>query len=71
MDDYCTGFTYQNLPIPPLVIQSFVENSIKHAVTLDEPINIAVQIEFLDEENGSRMKIIIKDTGFGFTNERA
>ncbi|CAN7635536.1 sensor histidine kinase [Paenibacillus sp. LjRoot56] len=58
-----------DVPIPPLVIQSFVENSIKHAVTLDEPLIIEVQIEFLIEEHGSRMKISIKDTGPGFKND--
>lgn len=56
-------------PVPPLVVQSFVENSIKHAFTMDdEPIDIAVRIKFFDEENGSRMKITIKDTGCGFNN---
>ncbi|RCW43510.1 sensor histidine kinase [Paenibacillus prosopidis] len=54
-------------PVPPLIVQSFVENSIKHAVTLDEPIDIAVQIDFLEEEKG--MKIIIKDTGRGFADD--
>ncbi|OCT12825.1 hypothetical protein A8709_21035 [Paenibacillus pectinilyticus] len=58
-----------DVPIPPLVIQSFVENSIKHAVTLDEPIHISVHIEFMDEENDSRVKISIKDTGFGFNDQ--
>jgi two-component system sensor histidine kinase YesM len=58
-----------DVPIPPLVIQSFVENAIKHAVTLDEPLTIEVQIEFLIEEIGSRMKISIRDTGLGFKND--
>ncbi|MFD0698448.1 sensor histidine kinase [Paenibacillus sp. GCM10027628] len=58
-----------DVPIPPLVIQSFVENSIKHAVTLDEPLTIVVQIEFLIEDHGSRMKISIRDTGPGFNKE--
>jgi two-component system sensor histidine kinase YesM len=57
-------------PVPPLVIQSFVENSIKHAFTMDdEPIDIAVRIRFFDEENGSRMKITIKDSGCGFSEQ--
>ncbi|MDQ8734281.1 histidine kinase [Paenibacillus sp. LHD-38] len=56
-------------PVPPLIVQSFVENSIKHAVTMDdEPIDIAMRIKFFDEESGSRMKITIKDTGCGFNN---
>lgn len=58
-----------DVPIPPLVIQSFVENAIKHAVTLDEPLTIDIQIEFLIEEHGSRMKISIRDTGPGFKND--
>ncbi|WP_336772535.1 sensor histidine kinase [Paenibacillus sp. MMO-58] len=55
-----------DVPIPPLVIQSFVENAIKHAVTLDELLSIAVSIEFMAEEQGSRMKISINDSGRGF-----
>lgn len=58
-----------DVPIPPLVIQSFIENAIKHAVTLDEPLSIEVNIEFLVEEHGSRMKIRIKDSGQGFNRE--
>ncbi|WP_337102124.1 sensor histidine kinase [Paenibacillus sp. YIM B09110] len=54
--------------VPPLIIQSFVENSIKHAVTLDKPIGITISIEFLEEEKGSRMRIIIQDTGSGFSD---
>ncbi|MDQ6418475.1 histidine kinase [Paenibacillus sp. LHD-117] len=56
-------------PIPPLVIQSFVENSIKHAVTMDRPVHISVRIDFLDEDSGSWVKISIQDTGSGFGEE--
>jgi two-component system sensor histidine kinase YesM len=62
--DYLT-----DTPIPPLVIQSFVENSIKHAVTMDRPVHISVRIDFLDEESGSWLKIGIQDTGCGFGKE--
>lgn len=55
-----------DIPVPPLIIQSIVENSIKHAVTLDDPLHITVQIDFFDKEVGSRMMISIKDTGCGF-----
>ncbi|MCM3703992.1 sensor histidine kinase [Paenibacillus macerans] len=54
--------------IPPLIIQSFVENSIKHAVTMDGPVSIFVQIDYLDEGSYSRLKISIKDTGTGFND---
>jgi two-component system, sensor histidine kinase YesM len=56
-------------PIPPLIIQSFVENSIKYAVTMDEPTHISVEIDFLDEETDSQIKICIKDTGSGFSEQ--
>lgn len=62
--DYLT-----DTPVPPLIIQSFVENSIKHAVTMEEPIHISVQVSFDDEVEGSKIKITIKDTGRGFDNE--
>jgi two-component system sensor histidine kinase YesM len=56
-------------PIPPLIIQSFVENSIKHAMSMAHPIHILVWIDFLDKEEGSLMKISIRDTGLGFSDE--
>ncbi|MBB6637154.1 sensor histidine kinase [Cohnella thailandensis] len=56
----------ESMPIPPLVIQSFVENSIKHAVTMDKPVHLSVGMDFLDENSGSRVKIAIQDTGVGF-----
>lgn len=62
--DYLT-----DTPVPPLIIQSFVENSIKHAVTMEEPIHISVNVSFDDEVEGSKIKITIKDTGRGFDNE--
>jgi len=57
-----------DVPVPPLIIQSFVENSIKHAVTLEETIHISVQIDFTDE-SGSMILIRIQDTGKGFPEE--
>lgn len=56
-------------PVPPLIIQSFVENSIKHAVTLDEPVVISVRIDFYEQLNSSRIRIVLKDTGCGFSEQ--
>jgi two-component system sensor histidine kinase YesM len=56
----------RDLSIPPLVIQTFVENSIKYALTMEEPIHIDVHLTFLEEAERSRMKITIKDNGRGF-----
>lgn len=57
-------------PVPPLVIQTFVENSVKYAVTLDEPAQITVDIDFCEEEQEQCIKIIIEDTGKGFSTEQ-
>jgi two-component system, sensor histidine kinase YesM len=55
--------------VPPLVVQNFVENSVKYGVTMDEPIHIAVRITPCEQGNKHYMKIVIKDTGRGFTDE--
>ncbi len=59
--DYLT-----DIPVPPLIIQSFVENSIKHAVTMEEPIHVTVYVGFEDDVDDPKMRISIKDTGHGF-----
>lgn len=70
------GFTYaiescESLSaarIPPLIIQTFVENTIKHAITMNEPIRLFVDIR-LCRDNDSYIRIIIRDTGKGFPEE--
>ncbi|MDN4070582.1 histidine kinase [Paenibacillus vini] len=52
--------------IPPLVIQSFVENAVKHTVSLDDPVEISVTV-FPEERDGrDYATIFIADTGRGF-----
>ncbi|MEF2243765.1 sensor histidine kinase [Paenibacillus sp. IITD108] len=70
------GFTYElrcpeafsGMQIPPLLIQTFVENIIKHAITMNEPIKLGVDIRH-SSEHGAMMSIIIWDTGKGFSLE--
>lgn len=57
------------IPIPPLVIQSFVENSIKHAFTMEEPVHVSVCIRIADEDRGTSLGIRIEDTGKGFSEK--
>ena len=52
--------------IPPLVIQTLVENSIKHAFTMDDSIEISVVVE---QENKEFIKIKVQDTGEGFPED--
>jgi two-component system sensor histidine kinase YesM len=58
-----------NTSIPPLAIQNFIENSVKYGVTMDEPIHISVKITPQDIVSEQYIKIVIKDTGRGFTEE--
>lgn len=58
-----------DMPVPPLVVQSFVENSIKHAVTMDKPVHLSVRIDDSDDDSGALAKVEIRDTGRGFDEE--
>lgn len=55
--------------IPPLIIQSFAENTIKHAVNTDEPTHIEISIERDSRNDEERLHIRIRDTGMGYENE--
>lgn len=55
-----------SIPVPALFIQNFVENSIKYAVSLDEPVKITLQVELVEQDSTPSMKVIIRDTGPGF-----
>lgn len=56
-------------PVPPLIIHTFVENTVKHSVTLDNPIHLSIQVGIIYEGPESRIKITIRDTGKGFTED--
>lgn len=53
--------------IPPLIIQTIAENSIKHAFNLDDPLDIYIIVKN-DVEPGF-MNIKIQDTGEGFPED--
>lgn len=50
----------------PFLIQVFVENATKHALTLEEKILISVTVYPEDREEGTYVNIYISDTGDGF-----
>lgn len=52
--------------LPPLVLQTFVENTIKYAVTLDNPVHLSIQVKLEISEKEDKLRIIIQDTGHGF-----
>ncbi|MBD2869091.1 sensor histidine kinase [Paenibacillus arenilitoris] len=58
-----------NTRIPPLIIQTFIENSIKHAVSPNASIQISVRIDLDDSGPEPRLMIEIQDTGKGFDQD--
>lgn len=57
-----------DIPIPPLMIQTFVENSIKHAASPDSALHIFIKIDLYDAGLEPMLQIIISDTGKGFSD---
>ncbi|MEH7545820.1 two-component system sensor histidine kinase YesM [Neobacillus bataviensis] len=53
--------------IPPLVIQTIVENSIKHAFNLDDPLDILIVV--MKDDDPEYLNIKIQDTGEGFPED--
>lgn len=71
---YGSGFYYhldqqpdtRGIKIPPLILQTFIENSIKHTVTLDEEVHISLSAKILNLQDKKQLEILITDTGKGF-----
>lgn len=59
----------EDAAIFPFLIQIFVENAAKHALTLEEKILISVTVYPEDGINGKYVNIYISDTGKGFPEE--
>lgn len=74
-DRYHNAFLYRiereeavrDTPIPPLVLQTFIENAIKYAVSRDRPSRIVLAVEREPAEDGAAAIVItIADSGPGF-----
>lgn len=55
--------------VPPLLLQTLVENAIVHEVSLDKKINISLYITIENYEDVEYLYISISDTGKGFSEE--
>lgn len=55
--------------VPPLLLQTLVENSIVHEVSLDRKIEISLYITYEAYEDGNYLYISVSDTGDGFSQE--
>lgn len=55
--------------IPPLIIQTFVENTIKYAFTIDQPLCLSIVITHENLESGDGIKISVSNTGNWFDED--
>jgi len=63
---------FLSIPVPPLIIQGFVENCIKHAYSSSQPLTISINVSLEDEKSEPYMQNIqiqITDTGTGFPEQ--
>lgn len=59
----------QDAVLLPFLIQVFVENAAKHALTLERKVLISVTVYPEDRESGTYLNLYISDTGDGFPEE--
>lgn len=58
----------ENSPVPPLIIQTFIENSIKYALLPDQPLHMDIHVQKTDLEDGKPMlNFSFRDNGPGFS----
>lgn len=60
--------TLRDVPVPPLIIQTFAENAIKHGMDTEHPLHIDIQARLVQQSDGM-LHIRICDSGRGFRPE--
>ncbi len=70
-DSICTHFDIQDraldVRVPPLILQTFIENAVKYQAVPGEPCNIYLKIRYEEENRGIRIEIW--DDGDGFAED--
>ncbi|AYB45364.1 histidine kinase [Paenibacillus lautus] len=68
---YHIGFEQElaGLTIPPLVLQTFIENAVKYAVSRDQVLQIRLTVSLRVEDDKPYAVIRISDTGPGFPED--
>lgn len=61
--------TLKDFCIPPMLLQTFVENAIKHGMVLGGKTVFTINLEIGKTEDNRYLEIIIRDNGSGFSQE--
>lgn len=56
-------------PVPPLVIQTFLENSYKHSGTVQKPLRFSIQVNAIERDGTPHIRLRLSDNGEGFSDE--
>ena len=59
----------QNTLVPSLLLQTFIENTIKHGFSFQDLFTIFLSIKKVKAENSDYIQICIEDNGPGFSEE--
>ncbi|NQX44366.1 histidine kinase [Paenibacillus tritici] len=59
----------RQVPIPQFMIQTFVENTFKHAMFVQEMLSIFIRVRIETRDGSPGVSIVIEDNGAGFTAE--
>ncbi len=57
------------VPVPPLSLLTFVENSVKHSQRQDSPLEIRIKSSRLETDDGEYLYVSISDNGGGISQE--
>lgn len=60
---------FMELPIPPLMLQTFIENAIQHAINFDQQNDISLSIAQKNQPGQNGIVITIADNGPGFEDK--
>lgn len=76
---YSRHFTYDfqvdpmvaDMLVPPILLQSFAENSVKYALDMDseEPLHITLQVSSFEKEYFPYARITMRDSGAGYPGD--
>jgi len=59
----------ETVPVPPLFIQNFIENSLKYSIISGQKAEIQLKINYLEKDLKPYLHILIRDNGNGYPEE--